>query len=268
MQQTKANLKTPICYYGGKQTMLKHLLPLIPEHRIYTETFAGGAALLFAKNKAEVEVINDLNSELINFYCAATMYYSDLKKEIDKTLHARGIYDHAMYVYSNPTFFDPVQRAWALWCLTKVTYSAKLDGTFGFDKAKRTMTKKLDNAKDAFTQVLCDRLEKVTIERDNALKVITRFDTEDSFHFLDPPYINSDCGHYSGMFTHMDLISLLDIMVSLKGKFMLTMYPHEDIDVYAQKHGWTIKVVERTISSSKTTRKKKQEWIVMNYQND
>ena len=29
-------MRTPISYYGGKQTMLKHILPLIPSHKIYT----------------------------------------------------------------------------------------------------------------------------------------------------------------------------------------------------------------------------------------
>lgn len=33
-------MRTPISYYGGKQTMLKHILPLIPSHKIYTEYFA------------------------------------------------------------------------------------------------------------------------------------------------------------------------------------------------------------------------------------
>ena len=27
-------MKTPISYYGGKQTLLKHILPLIPKHRL------------------------------------------------------------------------------------------------------------------------------------------------------------------------------------------------------------------------------------------
>lgn len=46
-------MRTPISYYGGKQTMLKHILPLIPPHHIYTEAFCGGAAVLFAKRPAE-----------------------------------------------------------------------------------------------------------------------------------------------------------------------------------------------------------------------
>ncbi|MGE0931655.1 DNA adenine methylase [Peijinzhouia sedimentorum] len=265
MEKLTINKKTPISYYGGKQTMLKHLLPLIPEHTVYTECFAGGAAMLFAKQPSPVEVINDLNSELINFYWAATVYYDRLKIEIDKTLHSRGVYEHASYIYNHPTFFDPIQRAWALWVLTKVTFASRIDGSFGFDKSKGGMTTKLHNAKDAFTQELVSRLERVTIEREDALKVIKRFDTEAAFHFVDPPYINSECGHYSGMFTHTNLIALLELLSAIKGKFILTMYPHEDIDLYAQKNGWTIKRVERTISSSRVGRKKKEEWIVMNY---
>lgn len=61
-------MRTPISYYGGKQTMLKHIMPLIPAHKIYTEAFCGGAAVLFAKRPAEAEVINDINMELTNFY--------------------------------------------------------------------------------------------------------------------------------------------------------------------------------------------------------
>lgn len=49
-------MKTPISYYGGKQTMLKHILPLIPQHRVYTEAFCGGAAVLFAKRPAEARL--------------------------------------------------------------------------------------------------------------------------------------------------------------------------------------------------------------------
>lgn len=51
--------------------MLKHILPLIPSHKIYTEAFCGGAAVLFAKRPAEAEVINDINMELTNFYWMA-----------------------------------------------------------------------------------------------------------------------------------------------------------------------------------------------------
>lgn len=45
IEKPKARLKTPISYYGGKQSMLKHILPIIPEHTIYVEPFFGGGAV-------------------------------------------------------------------------------------------------------------------------------------------------------------------------------------------------------------------------------
>lgn len=100
-------LKTPITYYGGKQTMLKHIRPLVPDHSVYTEAFAGGAALYFDKEPSKVEVINDLNGELINFYRTVVNDFDLLRKEIDTTLHSRGQHQHAWYIYNNP-FFLPM----------------------------------------------------------------------------------------------------------------------------------------------------------------
>jgi DNA adenine methylase len=41
-KENQIEMKTPITYYGGKQKMLKYILPLIPEHSIYTEAFFWG----------------------------------------------------------------------------------------------------------------------------------------------------------------------------------------------------------------------------------
>lgn len=260
-------MKTPISYYGGKQRMLKHILPLIPEHRIYTEAFCGGAAVLFAKGEVESEVINDLNGDLTNFYWMAKVYYPELKVEIDKTLHSRDMHAHACHILKYPQFFSPAQRAWALWALSRMCFACKIGDTFGYDFGG-TAPKKLRNAKDAFTEQLCQRLEHVTIENRDALKVIACYDKEDSFHFIDPPYVNSDCGKYEGMFNEENLRSLLSLLETLKGKFMLTMYPMDLIEQYAAKNGWVIHRIERTISvanGAKSARKKHEEWMVCNY---
>jgi len=73
MKTTKPNLAPPpkvkpvIKWPGGKTRLLKHLLPL-PPHTCFVEAFAGGAALLLAKQPSPVEVLNDLNGDLINLY--------------------------------------------------------------------------------------------------------------------------------------------------------------------------------------------------------
>lgn len=257
-------MKTPISYYGGKQTMLKHIIPLIPEHSLYTESFCGGAAVLFAKNPVKAEIINDINGELVNFYIVAKSDFDSLKKRIDSTLHSRELHLHAHHIYMFPQYFTPIERAWALWVCSKMSFASMLDSSFGYDR-NGTTTLKIYNAKENFCELLKERLERVTIERDNAIKVIKRYDIENAFHFVDPPYINSDCGHYANSFNESDFEKLLTTLANIKGKFMLTMFPHTSIAEYADRHGWNIHKVERTISASVKNRRKQEEWIIVNY---
>ena len=83
--------------------MRKHILPLIPTHKLYTEAFCGGAAVLFAKCPVDAEIINDLNMDLTTFYWMAKVNYMELKKEIDKTLHSRDIHAHAAHIHNSST---------------------------------------------------------------------------------------------------------------------------------------------------------------------
>ena len=259
-------MKTPISYYGGKQTMLKHILPLIPTHKLYTESFCGGAAVLFAKPPVAAEIINDLNMDLTSFYWMAKINYQELKIEIDKTLHSRDMHAHAAHILNYPQFFCQAQRAWAVWALCKMSFASMLDGTFGYDFSGG-MSKKLANAKDEFTEHLCARLENVTIENRDALEVIACYDGSNTFHFVDPPYVNSDCGHYEGCFNEQNMEDLLKLLETVKGKFMLTMFPLPMIEDYANRNGWVIHRIERTISASKTNRRKQEEWMICNYNN-
>lgn len=114
-------MRTPITYYGGKQTLLPDILPLIPKHDLYTEAFCGGAAVLFAKRPAPAEIINDLNSYLITFYRVMKLRHHDLKARIDATIHARDHHEHANHILSFPAFFDEVDIAWAIWVVSKMS---------------------------------------------------------------------------------------------------------------------------------------------------
>lgn len=257
-------LKTPITYYGGKQTLLKHMLPLFPEHVCYTEAFAGGAAAFFAKESSELEVINDTNGNLVNFYRELKCNFSALKQRIDATLHSREQHEFAGWVYDNPKFFDAVERAWAVWALSKMGFASKLDGSWGYDKQKNGMPKKITNAKELFTEELSKRLEQTQIECTDGLRIIGSRDSEQAFHFIDPPYVGTDCGHYAG-YTLADFDELLELCSRLKGKFMLTMFPHEMLSEYILKYAWRVVEVNRHISVSTTKRRMQTELIVMNY---
>ncbi|MDQ3191028.1 MAG: DNA adenine methylase [Bacteroidota bacterium] len=255
-------MKTPITYYGGKQNMLKYLLELIPAHRIYCEPFFGGGALFFAKPKSEVEVINDKNGEVINFFKVIKTKFPELQKEIQATLHSRELYKKAMVVYEHPDLFSDVKRAWALWTLTNQGF-AGLIGSWGFGKTD-SKEKSLANKREDFTQDYAQRLKTVQIENNDALKVIARCDSKETFIYADPPYIGSDMGHYKG-YSEQDYKELLNMLAKAQGKFLLSSYPSQILNQYIKKYKWRMKKVEKSIAVTKHTDKKKIEMLVFNF---
>ena len=255
-------MKTPITYYGGKQTMLKHLLGLIPEHRIYCEPFFGGGALFFAKPKAEVEVINDVNGEVINFFKVLKTKFPALQKEVQATLHSRELYKKAMQIYNNPKSYSDVQRAWALWTATNQGFAGMI-GSWGFGKTN-SKEKAVAAKRDNFIKVYEDRLRMVQVENTDALRVMARCNEKDAFIYCDPPYIGSDQGHYSG-YTEEKYKELLNALAKSKAKFLLSSYPSKILSQYIKRCGWKIKKIEKYVAVTKHTDKMKTEMLVYNY---
>ena len=55
---------------AGKKRLAKRLVAMLPPLRTYVEPFAGSAAVLFEKQPAEVEAINDADQEIVQAYRA------------------------------------------------------------------------------------------------------------------------------------------------------------------------------------------------------
>lgn len=255
-------MKTPISYYGGKQKLLPVIVPKIPEHTLYCEPFCGGAAIFFGKDPSAVEVLNDTNSELINFYRIAQNRFVELNQMVSVTLHSRRLHKDAQIVYEHPHLFDEIKRAWAVWVLSTQSFAAMLDGTFGFDKAKDTTTKKILNKRDSFSEHIAIRLQHAQIECADALYIIRSRDTPDSFFYIDPPYFNSDCGHYDG-YTKEDFELLLKTLSGIKGKFLLSSYPSDILTQYSKANDWQYQVYEQGVSVNSKSGYIKKKWEVL-----
>jgi len=255
-------MKTPITWYGGKQTMLKHILPNIPEHTLYIEPFFGGGAVYFSKEPSKAEVINDINKEAVNFYQVAVVNQGLLQREITTTLHSRTAYNDAKVVYENPHLFTPVKRAWGFYTMANQSFSANMS-TWGFDR-QGSCTRRLIGKRMGFTEALKERLANTTIECDDAIRVILRYDGEDTFHYVDPPYFNSDCGHYAG-YSRRDFERLLETLSKLKGRFLLSSYPSDILAEFTRNNGWATESVTKKVAVSKKVNKSKVEVLTANY---
>jgi DNA adenine methylase len=258
-------MKTPISYYGGKQTLAPIILGLVPEHRIYCEPFLGGAAVFFAKEPSKVEVINDTNGELMNFYEVVKQDFTALEKEVEISLHSRKKHRQAEVIYANPDLFDRVKRAWAVWELANASYGCMLDGTWGYDRTGGT-SKKLANRRENFTVDYAIRLQNVQIECCDALRIVRSRDTEETFFYLDPPYVGSDQGHYDG-YMQGDFDNLMAALEGIKGKFLMSSFRNANLREFTARNGWH--TVEIKMGCSMTNRAKrprdKVEVLTANY---
>jgi DNA adenine methylase len=260
------SLRTPISYYGGKQKLAATIVKMLPAHKLYCEPFIGGAAVLFAKPQSLVEVINDTNAELINFYKVCKTRFHELQSLCRVTLHSREQHDDAWVIYNKPHLHDEVRRAWAVWVLSTQSFSANLEGSWGFDKKDNTTSLKIKNKREQFTEDIAIRLQTVQLECADALYIIKSRDTVDSLFYCDPPYFNSDCGHYDG-YSKEDFEQLLKVLSEIKGKFLLSSYPSDILKQYVKANGWQQWCTESGVSVNNKSgyQKRKVEVLTANY---
>lgn len=264
-------MKPPITYYGGKATLAQKIVERFPkgyQHMTYAEVFLGGGSVFFEKEPSKLEILNDTNRELMNFYAVVQNDFVSLEREVRISLHSRSLHRDAKAVYENPHLFNPIKRAWAVWVLANQGFSGMLGRSWGYDKAKPTMPRKLQGKRENFTEAFAIRLQNVSLECTDALKIIQSRDTENALFYVDPPYYNSDMGHYDG-YTLKDYEELLKTLSTIQGKFVLSSYPSEILEEYTRKYKWNSDSFRFTVAiqnNSDKPKKQKVEVITRNYE--
>ncbi len=207
-----------------------------------------------------------MNRELINFYEVVKNDFVSLEHEIQISLHSRDLHRKANVIYSNPDMFDKVKRAWAVWVTAAQSFGSMLGGTYGYDHTGQT-SKKVMNKRESFTLDYAVRLQNVDIECTDALRIIRSHDTPEAFFYCDPPYINTDCGHYDG-YTVEDYQMLLEQLSKIEGKFLLSSFPSDILTEFTKKQGWEQREIEMAMNinaKSKNRKMKKIEVLTANY---
>ena len=119
-------MRTPITYYGGKQQLAAKIVSMMPKHRIYCEPFFGGGAVFFEKPKAGLEVINDTNEMLINFYSVCRQKFNELQSMVRMTLHSESEFIRARDIYRSRLQANDIEKAWALWVMANECHAGSL----------------------------------------------------------------------------------------------------------------------------------------------
>src|SRR6266436_8135909 len=99
----------PLSYVGGKRALAKRAIALFPEHTTYVEAFAGGAQVFFHKPPSKVEVLNDLDGEVVNFFRVCQAHYEELLRYLRFALVSRKWFE--LLRATDPQYLTDIQRS-------------------------------------------------------------------------------------------------------------------------------------------------------------
>lgn len=180
--------KPIVAWMGGKRRLAKHILPLFPAHHCYVEPFAGGAALLFAKEPSPVEVLNDVNGELVNLYRVLQHHLEELLRHFKWALVSRQIFEWERM--KAPDTLTDIQRAARFYYLQKTAFGARVSGqNYGYSPSAMPRLNLLRLEEDLSAAHL--RLARVNVKHLDWADCLARYDRPDTLFYCDPPYLGT-----------------------------------------------------------------------------
>lgn len=207
-------MQTVFPHPGSKRRLLPKILPLVPEHRVYVEPFAGALAVFLSKDRSRVEVINDADGDLVTLYRYVRWHSEALVAELGRHLTSRADFEALV---RNPGFTD-LQRA-ARFFLLKVCSIGGQSRHYGRDP--RAFHGYRESYHAPLLRELAERLRGVQIECGDWERVVSFYDAPDAFHYVDPPYV--DCGTTSyAPFKEADMERIRARLDTIKGRWILS----------------------------------------------
>jgi len=250
-----------IHYLGSKARLAKWVQSYFPPHKLYVEPFGGGAGVLLNKPRSTVEVYNDLDGDVVNFFRVLRdpEKSAELIRRLKLTPYARAEFNEAWRERKRPMQSD-VDRAWALF--VRACTGVGLKGSIGRRPGFRRdgICASGEASRFLFTvnglQMVAERLRSVVIECQDALEVMAHYDCPETLFYLDPPYNAKGITLYRNGIDHE---ALLEACRSLKGGCVLSGYPSELYDKALA--GWHMETLDTSMASFHAKRTTECLWI-------
>lgn len=250
-------------YPGSKWRIAFQLCEYIPKHHSYLEPYFGSGAVFFTKQPSAIETINDLDLDVVNLFSCLRDNPDKLASMIYATPYARYIYDRQ---FNEQPDLDPYEKALGFLIKCWMGHGYRTNGyKVGWknDVQGRERAYSLLNWQILPDWVLlaADRLKQAQIECMPAIDLIRRFDYENVFMYVDPPYVLSTRAdkQYKHEMADKDHMELLDVLLDSKAKIMLSGYAHPLYDEKLKE--WKRIELKNQSTSGKVT----TEIIWMNY---
>lgn len=242
---------------GSKWNIAEWIVTHMPAHRLYVEPFFGSGAVLFRKHPAKIEILNDLDSRVVNLFRVIREKPDELAAAIEMTPWSRDEY-YAAYEVSP----DPVEDARRFLVRCWQAFGTKIVHRTGWRsdalETSQPRTKTWDKLPERILAA-AERLKPCYIENRPAIEVIGRYAREEAVIYADPPYLLStrSCPYYAHEMTDGDHVELLAALGEHPGPALISGYESE---LYREMlEGWSTK--RRTVYAEKGRIREEILWL-------
>lgn len=187
-------LAAPFGYYGSKQRVSARIISELPPHNAWIDAFCGSAAVTLAKPPAPIEVINDINGDIVNFFRHLRDNSTELLRQISLTPYARRELLQTRIPESNLSSLERARRFFvaAMMAINGCFGQAKGGFSFSNSYSRRGMEARVSRwvVMPEHLELVAQRLKQIRIENKDGLKLFQDFtDRPASLVYLDPPYL-------------------------------------------------------------------------------
>lgn len=185
----------PVKWHGGKTYLARKIIALMPKHHHYVEPFAGGLAVLWAKDPTGVsEVVNDLNGDLTNFFrvLQREKSFDKFRRRVEAIPFSRTEWEDARRNLREQPHANKVARAAWFFTLNRMSLAGRMDAFTGVTKTRTRGGMNAEvNAWRGCVEGLSavhERLKRVLIENRPATDLMRGHDVKGAVVYCDPPY--------------------------------------------------------------------------------
>ena len=248
----------PLSYIGGKNRLAKKIISMLPEHIAYVEPFAGGAQVLFHKPPSNVEVINDLDFDVVNFFRVCQWHYEELVRYLRFCLASRKL--HELHVKTDPSSLTDIQRAGRFFYLQKNSFG----GLIVKQKYHYGVIQNPNYNPERIPEILEQthrRLARVQIESLPYEQILEKYDRPTTLFYLDPPYWRRNLYRFN--FSDQNFVDLERRLHNVKGRFILSLDDNPEVRKIFQR--WHIERTELAYTAQTKTGKRYGELFITNF---
>jgi DNA adenine methylase len=178
-------MRSPVIWYGGKSKLADRIIRLFPAHYTYVEPCFGGGSVFFGKAPSRHEVVNDLDSDIVNFFRVLRdpRESGELKRRLSLTPYSREEHDDCRVRYNQISD----EKARAFFVLVRQSFNGIFRDSWRTG-ARCNFVQDFNRAVELLAE-LSTRLKCAAIEHRDCVEVIRRYEGPDTLIFIDPPYL-------------------------------------------------------------------------------